>query len=196
MSAALAHKRVPDPGQRVVRIVAGECHVTDAAELIGTTLGSCISACVRDRRTGVGGMNHFMLPQTSRDAHEADLQELRYGVHAMEYLVNEVLRRCGERRSDLEVKLVGGGELLGLGPGVGLRNREFVHRFLEDAGIAVAAADLGGPHGRVVRYLPSTGQLFVRALSGGRARSVVALEQDYRERIAARRPRQDAVELF
>jgi chemotaxis protein CheD len=36
-------------------------------ELIGTVLGSCVSACIRDSRLRIGGMNHFMLPVDRSD---------------------------------------------------------------------------------------------------------------------------------
>jgi len=180
----------------IVRISAGDCHVATDGEAIATTLGSCISACVRDRETGFGGMNHFMLPKVAVASHEQDFGELRYGVHAMEFLINEVLRLCNERRDRLEVKLVGGGELLGGASSVGNRNADFARCVVRDAGLPVVAEDLGGAHGRRVVFLPETGQLFVKHLSSAVLLDVSASEERYQQRIDSDSSSCGDVELF
>ncbi|MEM8921155.1 MAG: chemotaxis protein CheD, partial [Pseudomonadota bacterium] len=94
--------------KRVVSIVLGEYHATaDPKTVVSTVLGSCIAACLCDPEAGVGGMNHFMLPDGDAcSAHD----QLRYGVNAMELLINELLR-SGARRQKLEAKLFGGAHL-------------------------------------------------------------------------------------
>ena len=91
------------------RLLPGEYYVTKTDEAVYTTLGSCISACVRDRVTGVGGMNHFMLPASvsaDRDGwRSTSLSEAtRYGNFAMEHLINDILKNGGQKRN-LEVKI-------------------------------------------------------------------------------------------
>ena len=54
-------------GVIAAKILPGEYYVTQEDELITTVLGSCISACIRDKESGMGGMNHFMLPETTAD---------------------------------------------------------------------------------------------------------------------------------
>ncbi len=79
-----------------------------------TSLGSCVSACIRDRCNGMGGMNHPMLPETRGQANAASgavSGAARHGSFAMEQLINEMLK-AGGRREHLEVKLVGGGRAL------------------------------------------------------------------------------------
>src|SRR5687767_8370950 len=89
------------------KILPGEYYVTRHDEIIATVLGSCISVCIRDPIAGVGGMNHFMLPEerVARD-YKDPLAGLatRYGSHAMERLINDLLK-LGAQRSRFEIKM-------------------------------------------------------------------------------------------
>ena len=106
----------------VVKILPGEYYVTTQGEAVVTVLGSCVSACIRDRRSGIGGMNHFMLPESfPGEVATANGRGERYGNIAMEQLVNSVLKAGGDRR-ELEVKVFGGGRVLAQMTDVGKRN--------------------------------------------------------------------------
>ncbi len=149
----------------VAKILPGEFYVTGQAELISTVLGSCISACIRDKRTGLGGMNHFMLPTgpANSTASEADLAT-RYGLFAMEHLINELLSNGG-RRGDLEIKLFGGGKMFASMNDVGQRNIHFARQFLVDEGYKLMGEDVGGPYPRKVMYAPKTGKVRIKKLA-------------------------------
>ena len=136
-----------------IQILPGELYVTREDEVITTVLGSCVSACVRDRERGVGGMNHFMLPRApaSKDAS----MPARYGLYALESLLNKVSRG---RRSGLEIKVFGGGRVLEGNTDIGRANIEFVREFFATEGLEVVAEDLGGAHARRLRYWPRTGR--------------------------------------
>ena len=97
-----------DPaGAKRLHVVQGEFAVTEDPDvMMGTILGSCVSACMRDPVAGVGGMNHFLLPG-ERETTDGGPQSMRYGVQSMELLLN-ALYRMGARRERLEVKLFGG----------------------------------------------------------------------------------------
>jgi len=137
-----------------VQITQGETHVTDdPQELVTTILGSCIAACIRDPHVGVGGMNHFLLP--SSDGKDRDA--MRYGVNAMELLINGLLSR-GASRSMLEAKLFGGANVLAGMSDVGSRNAAFAEKYLADEGIRVVGGDVGGTKPRRVQYWPTTGR--------------------------------------
>lgn len=139
-----------------VHVVQGEQFVTDDPNAVLTTLlGSCVAACIRDPVSGVGGMNHFLLPG-GREQH-LDTQAQRYGVHAMELLVNALLSR-GARRDRLEAKLFGGARLIDGLTDVGRQNAEFAERFLLAEGIRLAGGSLRGEHGRKVQYWPVSGR--------------------------------------
>jgi len=167
------------------KILPGECYVTALDMVLVTVLGSCVAACLRDPVAKLGGMNHFMLPEASVDESIAS-QPTRYGVYAMELLVNDILRRGG-RRERLEAKVVGGGNVLrGFGAGtVGERNAEFVLRFLDTEGIPVVGRDLLERHPRKVYYFPATGRLLVKELRSLNNDTLAKREQQYRARLAA-----------
>jgi chemotaxis protein CheD len=152
----------------VATLHPGDYYVAERGELIGTVLGSCVSACVRDRRLRVGGMNHFMLPADQSDGERVWGQSAsaatRYGNVAMERLINEILKLGGQRR-DLEVKLVGGGRMLDTMSDVGARNIQFVREYVRTEGFCVVGEDLGERCARKVLYDPASGHARVKRLS-------------------------------
>ena len=140
-----------------IKINPGGHYVTrDQNEMIVTVLGSCVSACIRDTYAGVGGMNHFMLPESDDGAWGAASSSLRYGNFAMERLINDILCRGGHR-SRLEVKVFGGARLNGAQ--VGPLNADFVEAYLREEGLPIAAGHLRGEHARRIHYFPHTGQV-------------------------------------
>jgi chemotaxis protein CheD len=147
----------------LAKIDQGEVCVTAPSEGVTTVLGSCVSACIRDTRTGVGGMNHFMLPP---DTEHGSVDRDRHGVETMERLIGAVLAHgCGER-SRLELKLVGGSRLTPETQAIGQRAIEFVRQFAASARLTIVGEDVGGLQGREVVYWPGTGQLRIRKLRG------------------------------
>lgn len=157
MSACLEARSRPE---RRINIVQGERRVTcDPGVVITTLLGSCVAACLRDPVAGVGGMNHFLLPGDGRGAESgaAGAGAMRYGVHAMELLVNELLR-SGAQRSRLEGKLFGGARMMTGLTNVGELNAAFAERFLADEGIALVGGSLRGERGRRIQFWPVSGR--------------------------------------
>lgn len=165
------------------KILPGEFYVTQSDEAVITSLGSCVSACIRDRVYAVGGMNHFMLPEAGdhKDVHAGDLTEAaRYGSFAMEQLINAILK-AGGRRENLEIKLVGGGRVLAnMSSDVGAKNIRFAQEYVIKEGFRVEGSDLGGEWPRRVVYFPASGKVRVKKL---RSREVLAQEQAYQEQI-------------
>lgn len=161
-----------------VKINPGGHYVTrDKNEMIVTVLGSCIAACIRDPIAQVGGMNHFMLPESDNGTWGAASASLRYGNFAMERLINDILCRGGHR-SRLEIKVFGGARIIGNTALIGQQNADFVEAYLKDEGLPIAAAHLRGSHARRVHYFPLTGQ--VRMLEMPRIETGLAnLEQGY-----------------
>jgi len=155
-----------------IQITQGETYVTDSpGQVLTTVLGSCIAACLRDPALGIGGMNHFLLPNgDGRDANA-----MRYGVNAMELLINGLLKRGGVR-SRLEAKLFGGANVVAGLSDVGARNIAFAQKFLLTEGIAVVGGDLGGDHSRRIQYWPSTGRARQLAILPSDRNTVIARE--------------------
>ena len=138
----------------VIPVLQGEHRVTaDPAVVMTTLLGSCIAACLWDARKGVGGMNHFLLP----DGPVGAAAPLRYGLHAMELLINALLRQ-GADRSALRAKLFGGAHLQPHLPDIGARNIAFEQDFLQREGITCIGGSVGGQRGRRLRFWPVEGR--------------------------------------
>lgn len=179
------------------QILPGEFYVTRDDELITTLLGSCVAACIRDARTGMGGMNHFMLPEGLDGASTAwiERESTRYGDFAMEQLLNELLKR-GARRADLEIKLAGGGHMYESNARVGDQNADFAIRYLEEEGLRVLASDLGGAWPRRVRYLPREGSMRVTRLPPIVRQRIVTREKTYRATLDERSRGTGNVQFF
>lgn len=166
------------------KILPGEYYFTRKPMMIVTVLGSCVAACVRDRVSGIGGMNHFMLPDGSGDASNPTSASMRYGAYAMEVLINELLK-AGARRDNLEAKVFGGGNVLRgfTAINVGERNAQFVRDFLRAEKIHIVAEDLNDVHPRKVYYFPATGRVLVKKLKQLNNYTLVRREQDYASRL-------------
>lgn len=178
----------------VAKVLPGEFYVTDEDEGVTTTLGSCVAACIRDPRLGIGGMNHFLLPDN--DNSDPLAGSARYGTHAMEMLINSLIK-LGCRRSHLEAKVFGGGAVLAnlTHSQVGERNAQFVLDFLRREHIPVVSKDLGDVFPRKVYYFPKTGKVMVKRLARTDVGGLVENELAYKKRIDTRKVT-GAVELF
>ncbi|MEJ2031909.1 MAG: chemotaxis protein CheD [Deltaproteobacteria bacterium] len=133
---------------------------------INTLLGSCISACMYDPSTRIGGMNHFLLPG------ELDGRGLstRYGVNAMEILINEMMK-LGANRKRLRAKVFGGANIFLANHSlmmVGKRNIKFIREFLETESIPIVSERLGGNDGLLVHYLSQTFEVLVKPIAADR----------------------------
>jgi chemotaxis protein CheD len=187
-----------DFGRNAVKIMPGEFFVGQEDIVISTVLGSCVSACIWDRTAKVGGMNHFMLP--GGQGNEAPANDLtaasgRYGVFAMEQLINELIKH-GARKSNLEAKVFGGGAVLRKFStlNVGERNAAFVLDFLKTEGIRVISQDLMDIYPRRVAFFPSSGRALCKKLTSTDS-SLVTAEQQYTAKINTTEVAGD-IELF
>ncbi len=177
-----------------VKVLPGEYFVTSGEMLLVTVLGSCVSACVRDRETGIGGMNHFMLADGGSG--EFMSASARYGTYAMEVLINHLMK-LGARKSSLEAKVFGGGRVLSSlsTSQVGENNASFVLDFLATEGIPVAAKDLLDVHPRKVYYFPNSGRVLVKKLVRMHNDTVMRREKEYADRLSEA-PVAGEIELF
>lgn len=179
------------------RLNPGEYYVTKNDECVYTTLGSCISACIRDRVTGVGGMNHFMLPASVGEGgwKAAGLgASTRYGNFAMEHLINEIMKNGGQRQN-LEVKLFGGGRIIANMTDVGQRNIEFAKDYIQTEGLRVTSEDVGDVYPRMVVYYPQTGKVRVKRLRSLHNNTIAEQETKYLHTIEEK-PVSGDIELF
>ncbi|WP_312519799.1 chemoreceptor glutamine deamidase CheD [Massilia sp.] len=178
------------------KILPGEYYYTAKDMLISTVLGSCVSACIRDRITGLGGMNHFMLPDGAEASNSPVSASMRYGSFAMEVLINDLLK-AGARREHLEAKVFGGGAVLRgfTAMNVGERNAAFVMQFLKTERIPVLAQDLNDVYPRKVYFFPRTGKVLVKKLMQTQNDTLAQRELDYAKRLKVQ-PVGGAIDLF
>jgi chemotaxis protein CheD len=181
---------------QAAKILPGEYYATSRDMLLVTVLGSCVAACIRDRTTGVGGMNHFMLPDSNQDADTMVGLPTRYGTYAMEVLINQIMK-IGAKRSNLEAKIFGGGNVLRgfTVANVGQKNSTFVKEFLALEKIPVVAEDLLDIYPRKVYFFPQTGRVLVKKLKSVHNNTIVDREKDYSSRLRQSKVEGD-VELF
>ncbi len=176
-----------------IKLLPGELVGTDDDAMLVTILGSCVAACLWDDVAQVGGMNHFMLPGDAGDGTGSG----RYGVHAMELLINRLMA-LGAARSRLRAKLFGGAAVIRsmTQTEVGASNIAFVQQYLRTEGIAVLASDVGGPWPRRVHFFSGSGRAFVKRLPVIEARRIATDEDQHRRRLQTHVPDAGSVELF
>lgn len=154
-----------------VYIKPGEYHVTNKGVVISTLLGSCVSACLYDPVQKIIGMNHFLLSNTryARNIPFSLTEAGRYGIHAMELVINAMLK-LGAKRQNLLAKAFGGASMfkslreVGNFFCVGEVNTRFIKEFLSNEGIPLVTSDLGGNRGRVVYFCANDFSVYVRKI--------------------------------
>jgi chemotaxis protein CheD len=177
-----------------IKLMPGEYFVTKREMVLVTVLGSCVSACIRDRITGVGGMNHFMLPDDKNDSPVA--AAARYGTYAMEMMINHLFK-AGAQRSNLEAKLFGGGNVLRgfTVTNVGERNADFARKYLDQENIRVVAESLLDIYPRKIYFFPSSGKVMMKKLRYPNNDTIIEREAEYGARLKSADIQGD-VELF
>jgi chemotaxis protein CheD len=179
-----------------VKILPGQYHAASGPVGMSTVLGSCVSTCLWDPHRRIGGMNHFMLPGDTGTAAAPVAKSARFGVYAMELLINDMLKIGADRRR-LVAKVFGGGRVLrGFGTlDVGRRNCEFVLEFLKVEGVPVLAQDLLDNYPRKVHFSPESGKVLLKKLDRCRDDVVQRQEQEYLKSLGSD-PEAGSIEIF
>lgn len=186
-------------GRYIANVVPGEFYVTEADEWVSTTLGSCIAVCVRDKVKGIGGLNHFMLPEKKDNGTLKD-DPFAYGKEgdwAMEFLINGILLNGGER-SNLETKYFGGAQLIKslAGAEIGKRNIEFVQSYLQRERLPVLSNDVGDSCPRKVMFHPSSGSVKLKRLAPTNSQSILKAEEKYGGKLNTHDSSSGEIDLF
>lgn len=169
---------------KTVAVVQGEFKISSEPEVVlSTVLGSCVAVCLHDPGARIGGMNHFLLPHREGSGRD----DIRYGAHAMELLINGLLKD-GAARHRLEAKIFGGASMASHLQDIGSSNAAFAHQFLADESIPILSESLGGTLARRVRFWPESGRVQQMLIP-----SVIGLEENVQP---ATNTKSDAVTLF
>ncbi|MDM7862185.1 chemoreceptor glutamine deamidase CheD [Alteromonas sp. ASW11-36] len=184
--------------QEAIKILPGEFYATREKGIIVTVLGSCVSVCLRDPVANICGLNHFLLPSGTDEgiAHDLMSESARYGVYAMELLINELLK-LGARKSQLEAKVFGGGNVLkGITmANIGQLNANFVLQYLRTEHIPIIAEDVLGDFPRKIYFFTETGEVKVRKIKSLNNTTIIDRESEYRMKIK-QKPQSGDVDLF
>ncbi|ANE55404.1 MULTISPECIES: chemotaxis protein CheD [Methylomonas] len=190
-------KILPYKGTRRIILDPGEYYASRQAEVISTLLGSCVAACLYDPDNGVFGMNHFLLAYRRNPEHLPLLQseEGRYGIFAMELLINQMMK-LGADRHKLKAKCFGGGNVLHLRENnpdlksVGDVNVLFIKQFLHNEHIPLVGAGLGGNIGRNVHFVGEDYSVYVKKIDTAQQQWLERAEQRYWQKNIEERERQ------
>ncbi len=182
--------------KRVIGIHIGELYASGRPAVIETVLGSCVAVCLHDPVNRVGGMNHIFLPG------RADFKNFnniaRYGINAMELLINRIMVLGGSRR-DLVAKAFGGARILSsiaVENGMGVKNAEFVLEFLEMEGIPVVNQDLGGQDTRRIYFHTDTGNVFLKRIVRSTHSNILGQERSLLKRVRREAEEGGEITLF
>ncbi|MEM6536096.1 MAG: chemotaxis protein CheD [Pseudomonadota bacterium] len=154
--------------RNAVHVVQGEFAVSSDPDVMFTTvLGSCIATCLYDAGAGIGGMNHFLLPDSGSKSSSSN----SFGVNAMELLINAMLKD-GARRKHLEAKIFGGAAMITNVAEIGKRNTEFARRFLSAEGIPIVSESVGGTRARRIQFWPADGRARQKQMPDANVREI------------------------
>ncbi|MGI6038534.1 MAG: chemotaxis protein CheD [Limnochordia bacterium] len=170
--------------REVCELFLGEYHVAVGTQrVLSTLLGSCVAVCLYDSRSQVYGMNHFMIPGDLRQENFFLEPDARYGIFAMELLINGMMK-AGAAKERLRAKIFGGGRLLALnGKDIAGSNIRFAQAFLEMEGIPIEAADTGERVARRLFFMPQTHVVYVRKLPVTTGAPLIQQEEAYARRL-------------
>jgi chemotaxis protein CheD len=182
--------------KKTTHIHIGGLHASRGPEIIETTLGSCVAVCLHDPLAQIGGMNHILLPG------KADLRHFdsaaRYGVNAMELLINRVMA-IGGNRFQLVAKVFGGARIcpaISIENGVGKKNAEFVVAFLQMEKIRIIGCDLGGHESRQIYFHTDTGDVFLKRGDRASCPKIAAREKNRMNKIRKQAEKPADIKLF
>ncbi len=182
----------------MVTLFPGEYHATKENRIITTVLGSCIAVALYDPLQKIGGMNHFMLPESLSNGQFYLSKSGKYGMYAMELLINDLLK-LGVRKTSLQAKVFGGGHVLDQVPNMSARvpdsNIRFAFDFLKAEKIPVSAQDVGGTSARKILFFTHTARIKLKRITKNAVRPLETRESEYLKKIRLTRPAGD-VTLF
>ncbi len=158
-----------------VSLYIGEVAASREPAVLETLLGSCVAVCLYDPVLRAGGMNHILLPRCRLGD-----KNPRCGIHAMELLINELMKIGADRRK-LLAKAFGGANVL---PGIkmqeiGNENARFAREFLATERIPLVAERMGGTHAVHLYYQTDTGKATVHSVDGSSLPKIVMAERSH-----------------
>lgn len=140
-------------------IHVGQIHIDTAPLSISTVLGSCVAVCLYDRRIGIGGMNHYLLPFWNGNG----LQSQKFGNISIPKLIENMLEN-GSKPSTIEAKIFGGASISITSNSmmIGEKNILVAREILKEYKINIVAEDVGGQDGRKIQFNLEHGKVLLK----------------------------------
>lgn len=151
----------------VIKVGMADLNICKAPNIITTLgLGSCIGLILYDPVTKVGGMVHYMLPDSTKVRNNSNIA--KFGDTGIRELLKRVVA-AGANRNHLIAKMAGGAkmfEVSGLSEvgNIGARNAEAAKEILKELGIRLVAEDTGLNYGRTVELHCDTGEFYIKSV--------------------------------
>ena len=198
LPSKLVNEMQADINAKVITIHPGEFHVTKKKGIVlHTLLGSCVAACLYDPINKVIGMNHFLLSNDrySRNMPVCISEAGRYGVNAMELLINGMLK-IGALKKNLKAKVFGGAcvfntEKHGNFVCVGEVNVRFIKEFLTNEKIPLISSNLGGDCGSIIYFSSSDYSVHLRKIKKSATSRIEVIEEKYWEKKISKQEKEE-----
>ncbi len=149
----------------LLTVGVGDCKVSNGAESVLATyaLGSCIAVAIHDPVAGVGGLLHFMLPESSLNPEKASRNPFMFADTGIPLLFRAAYQLGAEKRR-LVVHAAGGAQVMDESSvfNIGKRNHLALRKILWKAGVMIQGEEIGGTNSRTVRLEISTGRFLLR----------------------------------
>lgn len=181
-----------------ISIAPGEFYVSEKDIIIQTVLGSCISVCLFSDFSPYSGMNHFMLPGNLCRSDIANCGSGRYGMYAMELLINSLMK-LGVKKNALKAKVFGGGNVLDLKnvkKTVGENNVAFINSFLEKENIPIISSHIGGDYARKIFFFVESKKVLLKKIDKSKAFQTIKEEKDYEKALIEEDKKKTNIILF
>ena len=164
----------------------GDYYATVDNCILGSIVGISVVVCLYDKRRGIGGMGHFIIPGAIGTEGIISGDIARVGVINMEYLMGEIVKLGGDRK-DLKAKLFGAGYIAsdsGIDSGIIQGNMQFLNEYFKMENIDVERDDMGGSFRRKIYFYPKTGIVYRKQLKSNEESSeFIRLEREYIDRV-------------
>ena len=136
----------------------GEFFVSNEPIQIATVLGSCVAVCLYDKVSGIGGMNHYLLPLWNAK----ELKTLKFGDISTDKLIHEMLK-MGAKKENIIAKIFGGAAIsIDSSISVGSKNTQVANDILIENGIIIANSDCNGSRGRKIMFDTTDGSVYLK----------------------------------
>lgn len=144
--------------------------------LVTYALGSCIAVMIHDPVAGVGGLLHFMLPESALDRAKAEQNPFMFADTGIPFLFRGAYELGADKRR-LQVWVAGGAQVMDPGGvfNIGKRNHLALRKILWKAGVLVHSEEVGGTISRTVRLEVGSGRVLLRGAGEDEREMAVSL---------------------